>query len=650
MKREMTDLESLLSREAYAAIQQATNSTARSQQQAEFRLGVSNIGHCFAGETEVPTREGIRPIASLAGGEAELLVPTRSGVRAEWRRVEVRAFGVQPLMRITLSTLGGVTREVYATADHEWFVTRSARNRNYSTVRTQDLVPGQRMREARAGNPKACSLIPAAAVMGFIHGDGNKRHSDSEVAVALAGNKAGTRMEELLKGFCGTTSVMPDRVRYRGFPRSWKDIPDFAHETPSFALSWLAGYFAADGSVQRGSSGVIQSSERASLDAVRFAAVLAGVHVGNVVSRTMKGGLGLAPDEERQVYTITLRCSTVPDWFFLNDFHAAGIGDRQRDGAWSVVSVEETDRVEEVYCAVVPGEEAFVLTEGLATHNCREYARRMVKQMPFTDVRDKTAAFLGTVIGDAVERALAERHPGWVFQPELTFTLPSGGEILGHADIVIPWEARTEEFPQAVIDIKTRAELDSIRRYGASQQQAFQKAMYCSAAIDAGYLNPEEPIIVANMWIDRSGVEVTPYVLAEEYDPNTLLAVDAWVEDVKYAVIHDEEASRDKSREWCWSYCEHATGCRGNDTDAEGLIDDPEALAAVETYVEAGDLEREAKRMKNSAKIALRGVNGSTGSHTVRWVSIGETSYEVHREASVRLDVRPVPKKKQTTA
>lgn len=278
--------------------------------------------------------------------------------------------------------------------------------------------------------------------------------------------------------------------------------------------------------------------------------------------------------------------------------------------------------------------------------HCREYARRMVLQEPFSDVRDKTAAFLGTVVGAAVEAALAVDHPGWVFQADVVFKIPSGGEIAGHPDIIIPFTEATPEFPQGIIDVKTRAELDSVKRNGPSMQQRFQKVAYASAAIDAGYLNPDETIWLYNLWVDRSGIEAQPYVHSEEYHPDMVTEIDQWIEDVKYAVTHGEEASRDPSREFCWAYCEYATACRGHDTDAEGLLESPDVLAAVESYVEAGELEARAKRLKNGAKLLLRGVNGSTGTHTVRWVEVGPAAFETVRDAYMRLDVRPVGKKR----
>jgi hypothetical protein len=51
--------------------------------------------------------------------------------------------------------------------------------------------------------------------------------------------------------------------------------------------------------------------------------------------------------------------------------------------------------------------------------HCKQYAALMMKQTPFSDERDKTAAFFGTVAGDAIEAQLKKDHPEWLIQEKL---------------------------------------------------------------------------------------------------------------------------------------------------------------------------------------------------------------------------------------
>lgn len=307
--------------------------------------------------------------------------------------------------------------------------------------------------------------------------------------------------------------------------------------------------------------------------------------------------------------------------------------------------------------------------------HCQQAAVLMTRQTPPTDVRDKTAAFIGTELGKAIERRMKIRHPDWLFQTEAVFKIPSGGELGSHPDIVRPAAAcvSVEEFElnalereaafariengeegvvvpekvfvQGVDDLKSKDKLDIIKKYGPSKQQIYQLSIYASALIDAGVLDGTQPIRLADVYYDRSGAQHEAYTFGWWYDPAVLAEIDDWIHDLKYAIITGGEGSKDKPREWCWSYCEYATLCRGNDTDAEGLIEDPEILAAIEVYRKAADDERDAKKLKETAKLHVPlEVKGTTGTHTARWVYRNPTVMkETTRAGYWMLDVRPIP-------
>lgn len=300
--------------------------------------------------------------------------------------------------------------------------------------------------------------------------------------------------------------------------------------------------------------------------------------------------------------------------------------------------------------------------------HCQQAAVYMIKQTPATDVRDKSAAFFGTVAGEALENQLQIDHPGWLFQEEGVFAIPSGGELGAHIDIVIPaTEGVTPEqflaskaegyegpelFIQGIWDLKSKDKLDVIKKYGPSKQQVFQVSGYAAAMIDKGVLDGTKPIWISDVYFDRSGAQHEAYSFGWFYDPAVLNEIDDWIHDLKYAVVNNTEALKEKPREWCWSYCEYATLCRGNDTDAEGLIEDPEILAAVSTYAEAQKAETAAKKLKETLKLSIPAhLSGTTGTHTVRWVEVGATVVkESIRPAYRKLDIRPVPGPKKPRA
>ena len=144
--------------------------------------------------------------------------------------------------------------------------------------------------------------------------------------------------------------------------------------------------------------------------------------------------------------------------------------------------------------------------------HCKQYAALMMKQTPFSDDRDKTAAFFGTVAGEAIEKQLQIDHPHWRTQVKLEMPLDQltaiAGElgVPGTCDVLVPWEgsATVEEFNasladdydgdpvyiQGVWDGKSKAELETIRKFGPNRQQIYQLHSYTKAAIKAGAVEP----------------------------------------------------------------------------------------------------------------------------------------------------------------
>ena len=274
--------------------------------------------------------------------------------------------------------------------------------------------------------------------------------------------------------------------------------------------------------------------------------------------------------------------------------------------------------------------------------HCKQFAKLMMTETPFSDERDKTPAFFGTVSGDAIEKQLRIDHPDWLIQESTVFHIPSGGEVGGHYDVVVPSWAATEEHPQGVRDLKSKSELETIKKMGQSRQQIYQLHAYAKGCIDEGLFDLSKPIYVMNVFYDRSGNTREPYTIATLYRDDVVGFIDEWINDVKYAVLNGEDAEREMPRSWCASWCEYATVCRGADTDVEGLIEDPELVVAITSYAEAAKTVTAAEKVKKALKPILTGHSGSTGKHNMRWIEIGESEVAFTRKAYMKLDIRPV--------
>lgn len=275
---------------------------------------------------------------------------------------------------------------------------------------------------------------------------------------------------------------------------------------------------------------------------------------------------------------------------------------------------------------------------------CRQKAALMVREVPQTDSPPKWAAAVGTALHNYIEAAIKKAYPDWlcgsIDDIEVTATLPSGAEIKGHPDIVV-------QSANAVLDIKTVDGFEWVKRSGTSQQHKYQRHLYAMGLLQGGILDDSKPVLVGNIYFDRSGKESQPLVLVEDMDPTLTDEIDSWVQDVIYAVKNGEDASRDIPAAVCERICSHFTACRGELGIEEGsvLIEDPELLSAVDMYVEGRDLAKQADQMKKEAQARLFGINGSTGTYQVRWVEVAPTTVESFEKTGYsRMDIRKVRK------
>lgn len=271
---------------------------------------------------------------------------------------------------------------------------------------------------------------------------------------------------------------------------------------------------------------------------------------------------------------------------------------------------------------------------------CRQKAALMTRGIPATDSTPKWAAGVGTALHNYIEAAIKEMFPDWLVGSidgiRVTATLPSGAEISGHPDIVIPHE-------NTILDIKTVDGFAWIKREGTSQQHKYQRHLYAMGLIQAAILDESQPVYVGNIYFDRSGKQAEPLALVEEIDWTLTAEIDAWVSDVIYAVKNNEDASRDIPAAVCERICSHFTACRGALEIHEGAepITDPELVSAVQMYVEGRDLEKTGKQMRDEASIRLAGINGATPTHQVRWVAVQPSRVEAfEKQGYTRLDIR----------
>jgi hypothetical protein len=272
---------------------------------------------------------------------------------------------------------------------------------------------------------------------------------------------------------------------------------------------------------------------------------------------------------------------------------------------------------------------------------CRAKAKFIVTETEPTDEHDLWAAQVGLAIHEYMAKMLSPIFPAW-HQEALTVvaTLPSGAEIQGHPDVVIPeWNM--------VLDYKTVDGFAKIRRYGVTLNHQYQRHLYALGCLQAGLLTLDRPLMVGNVYLDRSGGESRPLVRMTTFDEMLTSEIDEWVQDVIYAVKFDEEASRDIPAPVCEAIsCEFFTACRGGLPMAETeLITEPVLIQAIDLYVAGREQKDEGLRMMSEAKRDLAGVDGHDGRFQVRHTKVDAADVPGYSRAPYeKIDVRKMRK------
>ncbi|MEQ4205744.1 DNA primase [Actinopolymorpha sp. B9G3] len=315
--------------------------------------------HCLAGETEVLTWDGPRPIRGLAGGVHRVL-----GRHADWVEAPFRSYGVQRLFKITL-TRNQQVKELYATDGHRWFVRSGKTLQSTREALTTDLRPGHRLAYVYPRSRiRQTTPSPFGIAHGITYGDGTLNGTGAMAKLCPP------KDHELLKWFPNSyVSADGDNLLVHHLPRFFKSLPSLDESVP-YLYGWLAGYFAADGCVAKDGTVMVNSAKRENLEFVRTVCTRLGIGTYGITMQMREGFPGREPSA---LYRVHLVNDDLTDEFFLLDEHRRRFQSTHKEyvrRGWVVRSVEPTDRVEEVFCAEVEDGHAFALADNILTSNC----------------------------------------------------------------------------------------------------------------------------------------------------------------------------------------------------------------------------------------------------------------------------------------
>jgi len=322
------------------------------------------IFHCLAGETGVLTKDGTIPIRDLAGTTKTVLTRGQRWVEAPFIN-----FGKQRLWKIVVGR-NGLFKTIRATDSHDWLVRRNNSHTLPVAVKTRDLLPGHRLAWMFPKKSTVSALSPQGIQHGIVFGDGTISNGMGRI------NLHGIKNKQLLTWFPLNRTWTPqkgDYIQVGYLPKIYKTLPPLNESAP-YLSGFLAGWLAADGHVAKDGTVSLNSSNRNNLEFARQLASRIGIGTYGITCQSRIGltGKGKTP-VATNLYRIHFVCSDLDERFFLLNTHKLNFtaSDKkfERRG-WVIKSVEETNDIEDVYCAVVPKYHCFTLEDNILTGNC----------------------------------------------------------------------------------------------------------------------------------------------------------------------------------------------------------------------------------------------------------------------------------------
>lgn len=278
---------------------------------------------------------------------------------------------------------------------------------------------------------------------------------------------------------------------------------------------------------------------------------------------------------------------------------------------------------------------------------CREYIRASVQEdervYPANPL--KLAAFVGTWGGEGIERAVAWKF-GDAVKTQLILTLDLGDGIVisGSSDII--WLGEN-----AVVDLKSKAELATVRRDGPSLKEWIQISGYLVACIQGGLL--DEHATAHLIYWDRSGQDpvahsaTIDFELALYYLDLARRRLDEVAVAIEQGVV--QSYLRDEPESWCFAvHCPFYHQCwpEGEYTPTN-VITDPVLIKLVDDYAAIRDEEKDVGKIKATRRELLKQADANGDIHyveglTPNWI-VKWTLVDRDGRISERLEVRPRP-------
>jgi ribonucleotide reductase alpha subunit/intein/homing endonuclease len=330
-----------------------------------------SLSNCFSRDTEFITDKGIRTFEQFNDGQS-LNVMNNYGAFVP---AKIKDFGPQRLYKLTLGR-HTLKKEVFCTADHVWRTVE--KGGTIVEKRTKDLSQSDQLpyvkRKWMPSSGGSRYYCPIGYIHGFVFGDGDWDKNTNTCNLNLCGDS-----KELIKFFTGFNwSIIEgeETIKVQYLPCHFKsEMPDLDKYNEEYVLGFLIGYFAADGSVDDHGRAYLACAHDDVLLRLKKIVESLGIYCSDI--RLMRDESPFDGNPDHKCYGMHIWKDCLFDSFFTKTNHKEKwethknslLKDKSRVN-WKVISLEETDRVENVWCVQVPEFHNFTLGGGLNTGNC----------------------------------------------------------------------------------------------------------------------------------------------------------------------------------------------------------------------------------------------------------------------------------------
>jgi ribonucleoside-triphosphate reductase len=308
--------------------------------------------NCFAEETSFVTTTGVQSFSDFEDGDTVQVLTHKGNVR----NATVRNYGKQKLNKVRIGKNESF-KEYFVTANHRWIL------ENGET--TENLQVGDSLWKEYSQPSFDWDSATIEEKLywcyGMVYGDGTVNNDYGIIRL------------------CGKDSRFLDRFRYFGFKTSSslsiegdimvfiggykKTLPDPEIDSPELINAFIHGYLAADGtkgkeywSGNKSSFTQIYAKDEEAQRFIEKVFPAHGFHIGNKTQNFRQTNFGV---KDGFLYTFV---STKNSPYSKKT---------------KVLSIEESDRFEDVWCLEVEEDRSFILEGGIFTGNCTSsYADR----------------------------------------------------------------------------------------------------------------------------------------------------------------------------------------------------------------------------------------------------------------------------------